>query len=264
MAKTNSTTTLENMSLATPAASPVAGPAQFGAQRDTVRREESTRKTFKALKKAQNLPADLPSSTAEISIAVLASLDCIIVDEYKKDFSLFAAQEQKTLPNPNVEDIEVMTRENSTIAPIGQFPSVDSAFYELDEGFSIPQEKEKLNADLATQNYSMVVSDIMSENFSSDASTLKQLSATTLNVSSAPSQGIPSTTKKITNTTKVSAEPTGITTTKVSAEPTGITTTKVSAEPTGITNANKTLAAPTATSTRNTMAATNYNAKIKY
>ena len=139
-----------------------------------------------------------------------------------------------------------MTRENSTIAPIGQFPSVDSAFYELDEGFSIPQEKEKLNTDLTTENYSMVISDIMSENFSSDASTLKQLSATTLNVSSAPTQGIPSTTKKITNTTKVLTESTGITTTKVSAEPTGIT------------NVNKTPAVPAATNTRNTMAATNY------
>jgi len=238
MAKTNSTTTLAGMSLATltkPKTVATGGDSQIAvaaatiniAQSNTVMMERTTKRVYEAMKETRTISEDTSDTSAEISIAVLAALDCIIVDQYKKDFSLFAAQEQKTLPNPNVEDIEVMTRENSTIAPIGQFPSVDSAFYELDEGFSVSQEKEKLNADLATQNYSMVVSDIMSQNFSSDASTLKQLSATTLNVSSTPSRGMPTTTKKMTNTTK-------------------------------------TLAASTTAITQNTMTTTNYNAPIKY
>jgi len=238
MAKANSTTTLADMSLATltkPKTATTGGDSQIAvaaatiniAQSNTVMMERTTKRVYEAMKETRTISEDTSDTSAEISIAVLAALDCIIVDQYKKDFSLFAAQEQKTLLNPNVEDTEVMIRENSTIAPIGQFPNVDSTFYELDEGFSVSQEKEKLNADLATQNYSMVVSDIMSQNFSSDASTLKQLSATTLNVSSTPSRGMPSTTKKMTNTTK-------------------------------------TLAASTAASTQNTMATTNYNAPIKY
>ena len=238
MAKTNSTTTLADMSLTTltkPKTVATAGPGQLTvaaatintAQPNVVMMEETTKRVYEAMKETKTIPEDRPDSSAEISIAVLAALDCIVVDQYKKDFSLFAAQEQKSVPNPNIEDLEVMKRVNSTMVPIGQFPSVDGTFYELDEGFSVSQEKEKLNADLATQNYSMVVSDIMSQNFSSDASTLKQLSATTLNVSSTPSRGMPSTTKKMTNTTK-------------------------------------TLAASTAASTQNTMATTNYNATIKY
>jgi len=162
----------------------------------------------------------------------LAALDCIIVDQYKEDFSLFAAQSQKSLPNPNIGDIKIMTRENSTTVPSNQFPNADSVFYELDEGYSIAQQKEAITAALPTQDFSMLVADIVSQNFSSDATTLKQLSATNLNVSSATNKAKPSSTKKIVNTTKI------------------LKSIHVAPEPTD--------------QISNTKITTNYNTKIKY
>ena len=193
----------------------------------TAMMEETTKRVYKAIRKTGTISEDTSASSAEISLAVLAALDCIVVDQYKEDFSLFAAQSQKSLPNPNIGDIKIMTRENSTTVPSNQFPNADGVFYELDEGYSIAQQKEAITAALPTQDFSMLVADIVSQNFSSDATTLKQLSATNLNVSSTNSRGIPLTTKKITNTTK-------------------------------------TLAASAATSTQNTKTTTNYNTKIKY
>ena len=239
MAKANSTTTLADMSLGAltkPKTATTGGDSQIAvaaatiniAQPNTVMMEGTTKRVYEAMKETRTISEDTSDTSAEISIAVLAALDCIIVDQYKKDFSLFAAQSQKSLPNPNIADIEVMDRENSTTLPSNQFPSADSVFYELDEGATVAQEKVIMDADSThSQNYSMVVSDIMSQNFLSDADTLKQLSATDLNVSSHTSRGMPATTKKIANATK-------------------------------------TLAASTTTSTQNTTATTNYNATIKY
>lgn len=207
------TTTLADMSLATltkPKTATTGGDSQIAVaaatinivQSNTVMMEKTTKRVYKAIKETGTIPEDTPTSAAEISLAVLAALDCIVVDQYKEDFSLFAAQSQKSLPNPNIGDIEIMTRENSTTVPSNQFPNADGVFYELDEGYSIAQQKEAITAALPTRDFSMLVADIVSQNFSSDATTLKQLSATTLNVSSANSPGTSSSTKKVINNTR--------------------------------------------------------------
>jgi len=176
-----------------------------------------TRGTFIAL---QDPPAisDDTASDAEMSIAVLAALDCIVVDQYKEDFSLFTAQSQKSLPNPNIGDIEIMARGNSTTVPSNQFPNADSVFYELDEGATIAQQKEAIIADLSTQGYSTIVSDLVLQNMSApNPDTLKQLSS--LNMSLAPSTG----TKKPTAT----AAPVVNTTKRVTQSATSVTTKSV-------------------------------------
>ena len=168
-----------------------------------------TRHTYIELQNTPPAGADIVSD-AEVSIAVLAALDCIIVDQYKEDFSLFATQEQKAVSNPNIEDIEVMTRENSTTIPSNQFPSVDSTFYELDAGYSVAQEKVAIAAAIAaTQDHSTIVSDLILQNMTADSSnTLKQLSS--LNTLSGTSSNTKVPTAKaipVVNTTKTATQP---------------------------------------------------------
>jgi len=250
MARINTTTTLADMSLAKPMTTPavgdssvaVAAAASSPMSPSTIMMEKTTKIVYAAIKETGTIPEDTPTSAAEISLAVLAALDCIVVDQYAEDFSLFAAQSQKSLLNPNIGDIEIMTRENSTTVPSNQFPNADSVFYELDEGYSIAQQKEVITAALPTQDFSMLVADIVSQNFSSDTTTLKQLSATTLNVSSANSRGTPSSTKKVINNTRAAPITTG-----------GRVGT------TSITTGGRTETGPQKTTTT-----TNYSRKIKY
>jgi hypothetical protein len=220
MARINTTTTLADMSSGaltkpktataggdSPVAVAAAAPSPVNPS--TMMMEKTTKIVYGAIKATGAIPEDTPTSAAEISLAVLAALDCIVVDQYKEDFSLFAAQSQKSLPNPNIGDIEIMTRENSTTVPSNQFPSADGVFYELDEGYSNAQQKEAITAALPTRDFSMLVADIVSQNFSSDSTTLKQLSATNLNVSSTNSRGTPSSTKKVINNTRAAPITTG-------------------------------------------------------
>ena len=162
-----------------------------------------TKSTFEALKKTGVVTQDFDNNVTQMSLAVLSALDCIIVDGYTENFSLFSTQTQTNLINANIIDPDIMLRENIVVSPLVQFPDTDDVFYELDEGPNVSLQKMNEQVQMTVQkDMSTVVADLMKVNFKTDSNTLKQLSATTLNETMDTPKGIPKKEKTVKNLTK--------------------------------------------------------------